>query len=261
MFGDHFYHERIKRSVGAFGSLFNNINIIRKDKSGASTSQIRVPLSFSPKRKFLEELRQRTTNEANGEDVIAITLPRMAFEYTAIRYDAMRQLPKTNAHTVAGPTSSSRRRIYTKTPYNITFDLNIYAKNHDDVLQVIEQIFPTFAPQYTISMRPLDEYPHIIDDVPITLISANFSDDYEGAVAKRRTIVYTLSFEMKIDFYGAISAGQQIIETADIELFINDPNSGFTSHETFSVTTDPSPVSVDSDYSFVETISLTSDSA
>ena len=31
MFGDHFYHETIKRSVSVFGTLFNNISIKRPD--------------------------------------------------------------------------------------------------------------------------------------------------------------------------------------------------------------------------------------
>ena len=29
MFGDHFYHETIKRAVSVFGTLFNNISIKR----------------------------------------------------------------------------------------------------------------------------------------------------------------------------------------------------------------------------------------
>ena len=34
MFGGHFYHATIRKSVAVFGTLFNNITVIRKDGSG-----------------------------------------------------------------------------------------------------------------------------------------------------------------------------------------------------------------------------------
>ena len=69
-------------------------------------------------------------------------------------------------------------------------------------LQIVEQIFPFFTPQYTVTVKPFSNIPDLTEDVPITLSSTNFSDDFEGAIEQRRTIVYTLSFEMKINFYG-----------------------------------------------------------
>ena len=56
MFGDHFYHQRIRNAVAVFGSLFNNIKVVRKNTSGASISQVKVPLSYAPKRDFLSRL-------------------------------------------------------------------------------------------------------------------------------------------------------------------------------------------------------------
>lgn len=259
MFGNHFYHERIKRSVAAFGSLFNNINVIRKQTSGNVVSQIRVPLSYAPKRKFIEDLKERLKNEEQTDQVIAITLPRMSFEIIGMNYDPSRQLPKTNACIVAGQTPSTRGKIFTKTPYNIQFQLNIYAKNHDDALQVVEQIFPYFTPQYTLSLRPLDDYPTIVDDIPLVMNAVSFSDDYEGVMEQRRTIIYTLDFEMKLDFYGP-QVESAIIEQADVEYFFMDSD-GWTSYQTQSITTDPTPVGPDSDFSFVETITLSRDSA
>ncbi len=56
MFGvDHFYHERVRKSVAIFGSVFNDAYIIRR--SGDKVlSQMKVPIAYAPKRKFLERI-------------------------------------------------------------------------------------------------------------------------------------------------------------------------------------------------------------
>lgn len=255
MFGNHFYHERIKRSVALFGALFNNINIIRKNSSGGGVSQVKVPLAYAPKRKFIERLKAREQNDLEKAEVVAITLPRMSFEQVGINYDPARQLPKTNACIVAGTDRSNRGKIYTKTPYNIQFQLSIYSKSHDEALQIVEQIFPYFTPSYTLTIKPLDDYPNIKDDVPLVLNGVSFTDDYEGVEEQRRTIIYTLDFEMKIDFYGPQTTGK-VIETAMVDIYDIDASLA-DSDQPWSeiiVTTNPSPVGPDSDYTFVTTI-------
>lgn len=257
MFGRHFYHETFKRAIGAFGSLFNDIYIVRKNKSGGGVSTVKVPLSFAPKQKFIDEIRQRgTSGDLHDENVVAVTLPRMSFEHLGINYDPGRQLPKTNACIVAG-SGSNRTKLYTKTPYNVQFALNIYVKTHEDALQIIEQIFPYFTPQYTLSWKPLDDYPTIIDDIPLTLNGVSYQDDYEGQIANRRTIIYTVDFDMKINLYGPTATGK-VIEQADIDLFTNSIADSdievYVKATELSVTTDPRPVGPDSDFTYVETI-------
>ena len=56
MFKDKsFYHSHIRKAVIAFGTIFNNINIERKNSSGAVAQTIRVPLAYATKQKFLQE--------------------------------------------------------------------------------------------------------------------------------------------------------------------------------------------------------------
>lgn len=255
MFGTYFYNERIRRTVGAFGSLFNNLYILRKQANKNVVSQVRVPLSFAPKRKYLERLEEANKNEVSDAHIVAITLPRMSFEITGMNYDSVRQLPRTNAQSFRAADTNRKTKIFTKTPYNIQFQLNVYAKTHDDALQIVEQIMPYFTPSYTLVMTPLDEFPSIKDDVPITLNGISFSDDYEGPMDARRTIVYTLDFEAKIDVYGPTTSGP-IIRSADITYFLptDSDYQGWEKYSTYSVTTDPPLVSPDSDYTFVENI-------
>ena len=58
-------------------------------------------------------------------------------------------------------------------PYIISFELNIYGKQHDDCLQVVEQTLPYFSPQYSVTVKPLPGLSDIVEDVPIILQSDN----------------------------------------------------------------------------------------
>ena len=58
MFGvDHFYHERVRKSVAIFGSIFNDAYIVRR-AGNKVVGQIRVPIAYAPKRKFLERIEE-----------------------------------------------------------------------------------------------------------------------------------------------------------------------------------------------------------
>jgi len=222
MFGDHFYHQRIKKAVAVFGSLFNNIYVVRKNTSGSVISQVKVPLTYAPKRDFLDRLDKMNGEGDDGERQIAVKLPRMSFEITSMTYDASRQLPKMNQCTVPSTIFDGKaQKLYSPVPYNIGFQLSIYAKSQDDALQVVEQILPFFTPQYTVTVNPLDNY-DVKEDTPITLTGVGFSDDYEALLEARRTIIYTLDFEMKIYLYKSVASSSAIITQYDIDILNMD---------------------------------------
>ena len=250
MFGTYFYHKRVRSAVSVFGSLFNNLFVLRKNSAGETISQVKVPLSYAPKRNFISRLEAMNSGE-QAERRVAIKLPRMSFEITSITYDNTRQLNKMNSlNKVLSGSTVSRQKIFSHTPYNINFDLNIYAKSQDDALQIVEQIFPFFTPQYTVTVKPFSNIADLTEDVPITLTSTNFSDDFEGAIEQRRTIIYTLSFEMKVNFYGPLNTSKIIREVSN-NLFIMDSSLDSGDYlKTIQITPTPSGVSADSDYGF-----------
>ena len=90
MFGRTYYHEILRKTIIAFGSLFNDIHITRVDASGTVQQSMKVPLAYGPKQKFLVRLRE----DAGADKKIAVTLPRIGFEMSAIEYDAERKLNK-----------------------------------------------------------------------------------------------------------------------------------------------------------------------
>ena len=255
MFGTHFYHKRVRTAVSVFGSLFNNLYVIRKNSSNEVISQAKVPLSYAPKRNFLQRIQEMN----NGEDAerrVAIKLPRMSFEITQMTYDAERQLPKTNNISTAIANSvNSRQKLFTSTPYNISFQLNVYAKSQDDALQIVEQVLPFFTPQYTVTVKPFSDIATLTEDVPITLTGVQMQDDFEGAIEQRRTIVYSLDFDMKIAFHGPLNDGK-IIRDVRNEFFIIGAGLADSDEylQTLKVTPNPVSVSMDSDYGFTEAI-------
>ncbi len=258
MFGGHFYHEKTKKAVALFGRLFNNLYVIRKNSSGAVISQVKVPLSYAPKNKFLERIRENT--DLQDDTRVAIKLPRMSFEITSIAYDPTRQLAKVGNFTTASSTgeNTKRQKFFNPVPYIVTFQLNAYAKSQDDALQIVEQIFPTFNPQYTITINPFPtEFSAFKEDIQVIIQGVSFTDDFDGALEQRRTIIYSLDFEMKLSYHGPIN-DNSIIRQADAKFFdikagLNDSDIGL---ETIRVT--PNPTSLiglaDSDFGFTTTI-------
>ena len=185
MFGGHFYHSTLRKSVAIFGTLFNNISVVRKNSSGAIINQIKVPLAYGPKEKFLSRIDQDA-----DKATMAIKLPRMSFEITGLDYDVNKKLNKRNKVTETNSTDgSSLNKIDTQTPYNINMQLNIMAKSQDDGLQILEQILPYFTPEYTVSIKPVDSFTSYKQDVPIILQSTAIADEYEGDFLSRRVPV------------------------------------------------------------------------
>jgi hypothetical protein len=253
MFGGHFYHKRVRTAVSVFGSLFNNLKVIRTNASNQVISQVKVPLSYAPKRNFLARIEDMTNGEG-AERKVAIKLPRMSFEITNMVYDATRQLPKMNTLSTAIANSVvTRQKLYAATPYTISFQLNVYAKNQDDALQIVEQILPYFTPQYTVTVKPFTDIPTLLEDVPISLGSVVMQDNFEGALGDRRTIVYSLDFDMKILLHGPLSDdGQKIIRDVRTNYFLQSADSDEYLHTT-KLLPNPVGVSADSDYGFTLT--------
>ena len=206
MFGPHFYHQKVRKCVSAFGSLFTNLYVIRKNSAGAVISTVRVPLAYAPRDKYIERIQG--IQDIQRDEAVALKLPRMSFEITSFIYDDTRQLQKRNT-TIHPQTISDngavKAKITRSVPYNITFSLTIYAKAQDDALQLVEQILPFFSPQYTMTMIPFkDDYPTIKEDIPITLQGVSYLSDFEGPMEQRSVLQYVLDFEMKMSFTGAV---------------------------------------------------------
>jgi len=218
----HFYNQTIKRTVALFGTLFNNLTIARTadvggvmSTTGAMSNVERVPIAYGPKQKFIARISEQPTLDGPK---VAIKVPRMSFEMTSIAYDSAVHLNRMNRTLVpiAGDTLHVTP-VLQCSPYRIGMQLNIYGRNQDDVLQCLEQILPTFNPEYTVVVKDGDAS-GVNSNVPITLNSISMSDDYEGDIAARRTIIYTLDFDIRVRFLGPVNASQGLIRFVEAGL-------------------------------------------
>ena len=58
MLGQQFYHESIRKVIIAFGTMFNNVQLVRKDNDGNITQTMKVPLAYGPRQKWLVRLNE-----------------------------------------------------------------------------------------------------------------------------------------------------------------------------------------------------------
>jgi dUTPase len=248
MFGNHFYHSTMRKAVAVFGTIFNNINVIRTKADGSVLSQVKVPLSYGPKQKFLARLDQSSGADAS----MAMKLPRMAFEITSLELDSTQKLGKRNTITESHASDVTKKKtIKHQVAYNINMSLFVMTKNQDDGLQVVEQILPYFQPEYSVSITPVSGFEYK-QDVPIILTGVTISDDYEGDFLTRRALIYQLDFTMKMKFFGP-TGNQGVIRGIEVDLNSDAGNTLNLEDINFTIT----PANADEDDNYTVTTTIT----
>ena len=256
MLGQQFYHETVRNVIVAFGTMFNNINIVRKDNSGVITQSMKVPLAYGPKQKWLTRLDQ----DPSLASAVAITLPRLGFEIGSLTYDPTRKLNRVQKFKKVKSSSSNANKLDTQfmpVPYNMDITLYAMAKNSDDALQIVEQILPFFQPDYTLTLNDMADM-GIKRDVPIILNDVGYEDNYQGDFESRRAIIYTMGFTTKFYLYGPVTSSS-VIKTVQVDQYSDLPAVTPTREQRYSVTPNPASADADDDFGFSETSSFFQD--
>ena len=256
MLGQQFYHETVRNVIVAFGTMFNNLQIVRKDNSGNITQAMKVPLAYGPKQKWLTRL---DVDPSLGS-AVAITLPRLGFEIGSLSYDATRKLNRVQKFKKVKSSSSNANKLDTQfmpVPYNMDITLYAMAKNSDDALQIVEQILPFFQPDYTLTLNDMADM-GIKRDVPIILNDVGYEDNYQGDFESRRAIIYTMGFTTKFYLYGPVTSSS-VIKTVQVDQYTDLPAVTPTREQRYSVTPNPVSADADDDFGFSETSSFFQD--
>ena len=238
MLGTYSYHEIFRKTVVAFGTLFNNIEIHKDDEV------MKVPLAYGPKQKFLARLDQ-TPDPRNKR--VQITLPRISFEINGIQYDSSRKVSPTQKVQVA-KSNTENKSVFMPVPYNISFELGIISKNQEDGLEILEQILPVFQPHYNLPVKLIPEM-NEIRDIPVVLNSIDYEDDYEGDFQTRRAIIYTLQFTCKTYLYGPVTDAK-IIKKAITDIYASTNTTSAPRNVRYTITPDPITADADDDFGF-----------
>ena len=254
MLGTYYYHQIVRKTIIAFGTLFNDINIRHQDKNGNDISNLKVPLAYGPVQKFLARLEQQP--ELNK--AIQITLPRMSFEMTSIDYDASRKTGVTQ--TFRAVDGNTMKKVFMPVPYNIGFELSILCKLNDDALQIVEQILPNFQPAFNLTVDLVESIGEK-RDIPIVLNSVSFQDDYEGDFSTRRALIYRLQFTAKTYLFGPIADNPEgLIRKVIVDNYADTNTTTAKREMRYTVTPDPVDADPDDDFGFSETWEYLGDS-
>ena len=260
MFNQVFYHDTIRKYVILFGTIFNDVYILKSD--GTDTTQnIKVPISYGPKQKFISRL----TQDPNLNKPVAIQLPRMGFEMTDVNYAPERKLLTINRISVQNTTDPNKLSYqYMPVPYDFNFSLYVLVKNANDGTRILEQILPFFTPDWTATLN-LDSTMNHKYDIPIILTNVRSEDTYEGNFVERRVLTWTLDFTLKGYIFGPTRKAEQI-KTSYINLYNIENARSFSSAvgntnlqdiiTTIPVVTGKTidQIEADDDYTFSQTI-------
>ncbi len=207
MFETPFRHAVIKNTIITFGALFGKIKIIRPDLVSGNDQIIHVPITYGPK----EKIFVRVSQDTDFKNQVGITLPRMAFEITSISFDSSRSINK-NQKILCYKQDGSVSGVFAPVPYNINITLYAITKGTEDGLDIMEQILPTFMPEYTVTVKTIPNM-NVTQDIPFILNNVSVMDDYEGDFQTKRLVTTSFDFTAKINLYGRPGDAKTITRT------------------------------------------------
>jgi hypothetical protein len=217
----HFYNRTIRKIVVGFGSMFNNIQLVRYSKDGLTAHDItKVPLSYGAKEKYIVRINSDPTLTKS----IATTVPRMSFDLVGMEYDSSRKQQTTLQNFAFA--SSKMKTQYAPIPYNFDFSLSIYVRNTEDGTQILEQILPFFTPDFTITIDFIEDMNQVYD-MPVMLNSVSPEIEYEGDFMSTRLIIWNLDFTAKAYIWPPVvspTSNKGLILQANTNIYTDSTN-------------------------------------
>lgn len=247
----HFYHRSIRKTVISFGTLFNDIELVRFTQDGTPKERFKVPLSYGSKEKYINRIATDPTLTKS----ISTLVPRMSFILNSISYDSTRK-QITTLRNFSTNSDTGILSQYVPVPFNFDFSLSIFVRNTEDGTQILEQILPFFTPDFTVTVDFINDMEHLYD-IPIILNSVLHNVDYEGDMSTTRLITWDLSFTSKGYIWPPVN-GVGIIKEINTNIFTGGEMTDNTSIKTVNINTTPDPVEAepDDEYGFTEIITI-----
>jgi len=196
-------NQSLRKLVVAFGSLFDEIYVTRKNDTTGTTENIKVPITFSSKEKFLRRLESNSS--ITDKVKTQINLPYLSFELTNVVYDRQRKRNKIKVSSAYDNNTEITSKTFSETPVDVQFKVYFYSRSLEEVLQVMEQILPTFNPEFNMRINFNDVFTNI--NVPISYNEMRLLDDYEGNLGSRRILIVTIAFNASSYIFNEIKTG------------------------------------------------------
>lgn len=206
------YHKTITLLSGVFGAVFNEIVLERDDGT-----KILVPIAYATKQKY--DVRNEQNPEPNKLKY-KTTLPRMSFKLNSWRRDTERALSRYNMlveqgvdRTAVTGLASQKNRV----PFIFGYELNVKAKNIQDMLQIVEQVLVMFNPSLNVQVK---DNPDLNEEsaINIKLLDSQMQDIFEGSFEDEQVLETTFNFELEGWLYMP-TADSKIITKVIVNVF------------------------------------------
>ena len=228
-----FYYRTTRKCINALGALLNGIEMVAYDaNTQLEIKRVTVPVTYEGKETFVTRLEGDPTALKGSQ----INLPQMTYDLTSVTYEANRKLSpyiKNQAINNSNTTSWFQLAV----PYVLTFDVNLYVRNQEDGMQIIEQIIPFFAPDYVISLKYIDVNANnssfIVEQLPFTLEDISYENSYEGPQGSVRMVTWTLRIAAHMLYFAPVPSANVIKE-----VIINFRNENTPNGNILAVVTD-----------------------
>ncbi len=218
-----FYFSSIRKIVGAFGTVFNNISIERKGSDGELEKSFKVPVGFGSKQHWYNRIEKGVMTPA-GSVQTAMVVPRIGYMLRSMSPDSTRQLNRTQKNKIDITEKLTgekiRKKQFVPVPYKFEFELSVYSKNLDDAFQIVEQFLPYFNP--TVNMRLLEIAEiDLWNDIHVSMSPGiTVNDAIEEGFTGRRTITVDFNFTVTANIYPPVVEQKVILKSiADIDNF------------------------------------------
>jgi len=227
---NYFYYNVTRKATIQLMDMLNDIKILRYHEDGSVRKYINVPLKFAPKQKEYMWLRNK-----NKQFVV----PQIALNLTNIDYSSERQVNK-HEYIVKSesPSAGELDKFLNPVPYDITYELSIYAINIDDIYQIVEQILPYFSPNAWFTIR----IPQIGSILNLKVIYQGSSPDMPLELSDNmyRVLKWDMTFLVQAYYFTPLEQTKLIKRILE-NIYLNEDN--FDDRSTDTIYTSGAPVS------------------
>lgn len=244
---DHFYWNMTRHYIVAFSYIFSDIHVQRVDNLGALQKDIKVPITYAGKKKIYQILQRNPKMKTK----VSVVLPRISFLITDLNPDSSRKVNNLIEIDIENDNITDKF-MYSPVPYNFNIDLVAWAKNMDDLLQIVEQIAVFFKPGYTITVKEIAEL-DIERNINIILNDVNLEIDSDLDEETDRTVMANFSFTLKGFLYPPITE-KGVIEIINTKIaeYDNEDHAYANINQVFSELTEEITETIEEEPDFID---------
>jgi hypothetical protein len=195
MITSYYYNEQFKRTITQFSSIFAGLEVRTGKSFDGKIHTMEVPVRYGSIDRVVAAVSNGFTQNK------LMTLPIMSTYLLEVDLAPERRkgVGMTERKTIMPqgglfPNDLKVMERYMPIPYDLTFELAIYASNMDQMFQIVEQLLIVFDP--TLQIQTNDSPYDWSRQTNVELTSIQQEENYPMG-AEKRMIVWTMNFRME----------------------------------------------------------------